>query len=85
MPVTDVMMDNYKLSGVPSGITNSAQRGLGCSQFPSPRDVASFDGHVGIYIGNGLTISATEYDGVVRNDWGFRHGQARVFRRFVGY
>ena len=28
MPATDVMMDNYKLSGVPSGIANSAQRGV---------------------------------------------------------
>ena len=27
MHVTDVMKDNYKLSGVPSGIANSAQRG----------------------------------------------------------
>jgi len=52
---------------------------------PFPGDVASFNGHVGIVIGNGLTISATLYDGVVRNDWGFRSGQTPVFRRFVGY
>jgi hypothetical protein len=28
MPITDEMMDNYKLSYVPSGIANSAQRGF---------------------------------------------------------
>lgn len=52
---------------------------------PMPGDVASFSGHVGIVFGNGLTISATLRDGVVRNDWGFRTGQTPVFRRFVGY
>lgn len=52
---------------------------------PMPGDIASFQGHVGIVYGNGLTISATLRDGVVRNDWGFRSGQTPVFRRFVGY
>jgi len=52
---------------------------------PTPGDVASFSGHVGITFGNGLTISATLHNGVVRNDWGFRIGQTPVFRRFVGY
>ena len=50
-----------------------------------PGDVASFSGHVGIVSGNGLTISATLHNGVVRNDWGFRTGRTPVFRRFVGY
>ncbi len=52
---------------------------------PMPGDIASFNGHVGIVFVNGLTISATLRDGVVRNDWGFRAGQTPVFRRFVGY
>jgi cell wall-associated NlpC family hydrolase len=52
---------------------------------PMPGDVASFSGHVGIVSGNGLTISATLHNGVVRNDWGFRTGRTPVFRRFVGY
>ena len=52
---------------------------------PMPGDVASFSGHVGIVSGNGLTISATLHNGVVRNDWGFRTGRTPVFRRFAGY
>jgi hypothetical protein len=32
------------------------------------------DGHVGIYVGNGMTASANAYQGgrITVNDWGFR-------------
>jgi hypothetical protein len=45
MHVTDEMMDNFKLSGVPSGIANSAQRGgLKRSGSINPDDLAKLHG-----------------------------------------
>jgi len=51
---------------------------------PEPGDVASSGRHVGIVYGNGLTLSATTLDGVVRSEFGFRPGEIIVFRRFIG-
>jgi hypothetical protein len=40
-------------------------------------------GNVGVVFNVGSTISANDIK-VVWNDWGFRPGQAPVFRRWVG-
>lgn len=48
---------------------------------PRPGDLVALDGHVGIYTGNGMTISASTDRGVVENAWGFRNKQKPVIRR----
>lgn len=50
---------------------------------PSPGDVGSFEGHVGIVVEKGKSASAN-YDQVTVNDWGFRSFQKPTFRRYIG-
>ena len=49
---------------------------------PKRGDIAAYNGHVGIVVGPGETISAGEHE-VVRGDWGFRPGQSPTFWRYV--
>ncbi|MEI2433420.1 RHS repeat-associated core domain-containing protein [Lysobacter yananisis] len=46
-----------------------------------PGDLVAYEGHVGIYAGDGTTISASTDKGKVENSWGFRKGQNPVIRR----
>lgn len=42
------------------------------TQTPKPGDIATDGKHMGIVSGSNATISATDGQGVVENDWGFR-------------
>ncbi len=44
-------------------------------------DIIGATGHVGIVSGDRTTISADK-NAIVENDWGFREGQAPVYRRY---
>ena len=57
-------IDWYNGSRLPSGFSQT--------QMPTPGDVATDGGHMGIVSGDNTTISATPEAGVVENDWGFR-------------
>ena len=49
-----------------------------------PHDSADATGHVAIYAGDGITISAASL-GLVYNDWGFRPSQkseTKIVRRY---
>lgn len=51
---------------------------------PSPGDVGSFEGHLGIVVGDGKTASANYYNIGVKN-WGFTKDQEGIiFRRYIG-
>jgi hypothetical protein len=73
------------------GNPNVKIRGWKVVKIPSKGDVASIPlppgagatGHVGVVFNVGSTVSAGTYR-VVWNDWGFRPGEAPIFRRWVG-
>lgn len=50
------------------------------SGHPQPGDLIADKGHVGIYTGDGKTISAST-GGVVENNWGSRKDQKPIIRR----
>jgi cell wall-associated NlpC family hydrolase len=71
----------------PPGAQNLSDSNYSVSGWPvvpgpvQPGDLLAFRGHVGIATGPETSISASPYDGVVENKWGFRKNEVPVIRR----